>query len=825
MVHQTGFAKPTFEQAFDSHNAVKLLINPKTGEIEKANNAAAEFYGYPLNVLESMKIQDINLLSKEQVAAERQLAKEQNRNFFIFRHETAKGEIKTVEVHSSPIEFDGKVHLYSIIHDISEKRQMADDLWHYQNQLEEMLDLQSQALKTQNQIIIALLSLTLVAAAYFLWKQRKLLLAQREISAIAEDERKKLDDVIWATSAGVWEWDIQTGGGTINARFAEMLGYSFEELTPYSFEKWKAMSHPDDFTKTEEKLEQHFKGETEDYDCELRMKHKDGHWVWIYDHGKVVEWSKDNKPVRMAGIHTDITARKEVEFDLQELQSEIQKSNNRLELAEEIAQIGHWSFNVKNGVVKWSDGLFKIFKRERVENLDYQTFTQWIHPNYRQYHDDVMAQMLLLQPEETIDDFRYQLVTPDGEVRWVEVYLQTIFDDLDKPKYFFGTVHDITEQKDAERVLKEATALAEQANKAKSDFLANMSHELRTPMMGIRGVLDLLREKQIVVDHSEGLLEDLDVSSRTLMALLNDILDLSKIEAGMLVLDAQAVQPNLVLGDTASLFESVASKKGLQIIREFDESLEQTFLLDEVRLRQIVSNLLSNALKFTPAGSVMIKGQVQDEKLHLAIIDTGIGVSEEQQETIFNRFEQADDSTTRRFGGTGLGLAITDHLVKLMGGTIKLESLPGEGCTFIVEIPAPECSASDKHIMPDAIHLPPLKVLLAEDNKINQKVVKSILEKNSHIVTAVNDGQQAVDAFAKGAFDFILMDMQMPVMDGMEATSKIRMMDAEIPILAFTADAVEANHANYVDAGVNAVVTKPITYEKLTFAIHEVLDT
>ncbi|MHA7777749.1 diguanylate cyclase domain-containing protein [Roseibium sp. M-1] len=308
-----------YDQVFVNHSAAMMLIEPDTGKIIDANTAAATFYGYDRDRLRAMAIQDINLLTPEQVRAERQLAKSENRNFFIFRHRRADGTARTVEVHSTPLIFQGQQALLSVIHDISADLQRQEELSHYKTRLEEMVDLKSaqlsEAYQARNKWMLALvatLGLSLVVV-FFLFLERNG--AHKRLRS----SEQRLREIIFGTNVGTWEWNVQTGGAAYNERWAEIVGYTLEELQPVSTETWRKLAHPDDVKLSEAKLKAVFSREKEAYDCEIRMNHKDGRWIWVLDRGRVVEWTKDGKPLRMSGTHTDITLLKSTEEKVRRL--------------------------------------------------------------------------------------------------------------------------------------------------------------------------------------------------------------------------------------------------------------------------------------------------------------------------------------------------------------------------------------------------------------------------------------------------------------------------------------------------------------------------
>jgi signal transduction histidine kinase len=377
-----------------------------------------------------------------------------------------------------------------------------------------------------------------------------------------------------------------------------------------------------------------------------------------------------------------------------------------------------------------------------------------------------------------------------------------------------------------------AKSVAEQASRAKSEFLANMSHEIRTPMNGIIGMTDLALMTPLT-DTQREYLQTVRDSAQTLLVIINDILDFSKIEAGKLEITAVDFSLRTLLGDTLKPMSVRAEEKKLRLTVDVAADVPDDLVGDPVRLRQVLVNLVSNALKFTDQGEILVRVVHDMEStpghaaLHFSVVDTGIGIPEDKQVAIFQAFTQADGSTTRLYGGTGLGLSISWKLVSLMGGQIQVESTPGRGSAFYFSITLPLASAPVVPKLAAPLVVPgvdsrPLRVLVAEDNVVNRKLAEHLLRRRGHEPIMVVNGREAVHALEEESIDVVLMDLQMPEMDGFEATAAIRARErstgARVPIVALTAHAMEGDRQRCLDADMDGYVSKPIDAANL-FAV------
>lgn len=518
--------------------------------------------------------------------------------------------------------------------------------------------------------------------------------------------------------------------------------------------------------------------------------------------------------------------------ELRKAASLLRESEERLQFASSAADTGTWHWDLVTKELIWSDKCKELFGYSPDFTMTYEAFLQSAHEEDRQgIHEAV--QKALQEKTEYLVEMRVKL--SDGRLRWVMSKGRGFYDEEGTPVGMHGIAMDITERKKYEQELLQARIAAEAANRAKSQFLANMSHELRTPMHGILGVLQLLLHNHVgpLAPQQRDLLVQADKSAHALLRVISDILDHSKIEEGQLPIEEKRFSLRECISDAVELSSAEAQGKGLELTTTIAEGVPDNVIGDFLRLRQVLINVVGNAVKFTEHGKVEVhavagsKTSTGKREFIITITDTGVGIPTEKQHLIFRSFTQADDSDTRRYGGTGLGLTISRHIVEMMGGTVSFRSTEGIGSSFSFTVPLGEtgergdvtsAAESSAYI---AIEEPPeagARILVAEDDELSSALLKEILLMRGLRMTLARTGQEAVEMWENGNYDLIIMDVQMPRMNGITATQIIREKEkargGHIPIVAMTAHAFKEDRDRCLAAGMDGYLTKPLDFEE-----------
>ncbi|QPB82052.1 PAS domain S-box protein [Pseudoalteromonas rubra] len=638
--------------------------------------------------------------------------------------------------------------------------------------------------------------------------------ASMQIETLLEQERQKFAEFVDLAPIGIAINYLEDGRfDYINAEFSRFTGYSVDELNQMDYWQLTPKKYADQEAKQLADM-----AETGRYGpYQKEYIHKLGHTLPVLLSGILITdvtgqdfiWS----------VVQDISKQKEVEEQIRAAKEKADVSAFRMQLANDSAGIGVWEWDLLTNALVWDDWMYRLYGiSEETFSGAYEAWENSVHP------DDIASARALLESAIAgtgYYDTEFRVVHPDGRIRTMKATAEVIRNEQNQAVKVIGVNYDITEKVTAMKTMIKAKQEAENAAKAKSDFLANMSHEIRTPMNAILGGLQLLDQARLESDLKV-ILDNAAFSAQSLLTVINDILDYSKIESNQLTLEQAPFSLIDVLDSVKYDLDSIVSKKGIELIVSIESSFTDGWLGDLVRVKQVLLNLISNAVKFTDQGCVKVivscTEQNNQQALCIDVIDSGIGMSVEAQQRIFERFAQADSSTTRKYGGTGLGMSITLSLVKLMNGSLDLISKEGEGTQIKVVLPLEKTVLKSSGQKSESLSPPDLTgkhILVAEDNKINQMLIKAILKSTQAALTIVENGTQAVDAVLHTHFDLILMDIHMPEMDGNEAQRQISKSHADMPVIALTANVMTEDVKGYLAQGFVAHVGKPIDMNNL----------
>jgi hypothetical protein len=534
-----------------------------------------------------------------------------------------------------------------------------------------------------------------------------------------QESKKSLDMALKGSRAGTWEWNMQTGEVIYNRRWAEIIGYTLEELEPLNITILKNLSHPEDLKRSDELLQKLFKGEIDFYECEVRLKHKNGNWVWIMDRGMVIEQDKNGNPMRMAGTHIEINRQKQVEQELKEqIEQKLAINKKYLEQNKELSE-----------------------SLERIQSINQE--------------------------------------------------------------------------------LMKAKEKAEESDRLKSAFLANMSHEIRTPMNGILGFAALLNKPDLKGDKQLEYIHLIQQSGTRMLNIINELIDISKIEAGQLDIRLENTDIVDLLHGLYLFYKPEAEKRGLSLLYSSSlEGNENHIVTDKTKLYEILSNLITNALKYTEKGRIDFGCLRVGDTVEFFVRDTGIGISPDYHEKIFERFRQVNIDNPSAKEGSGLGLTISRAYVEKLGGKISVRSKLGEGSVFTFTLPYHKPISLKQPQKTDPVtfgsDFGKITMLVADDDDIGFLYLHELLFLNNVIVLRARDGNNAVELCRKYTeIKMVFMDIKMPVMNGLEAIRQIRQFRRDLPIILQTAYASTENKEEALKAGGNEYLSKPIRQEDL----------
>lgn len=620
---------------------------------------------------------------------------------------------------------------------------------------------------------------------------------------------------------GVWEFNFLTGEIYFSTGYKKMLGYTDTNFKNDVFE-WLNKIHPDDLEEIKATDKLYEKGKISHHKREYRIKNIEGKYIWVLDRGMVISRTDEGKPLRIIGIHTNITERKEIE-------EKLFLNEKRYRDLFNYSQALICTHDLTGTILTVNPALCEVLGYHSNEMVG-KKLQAFIPPkDVERFKPDYLDKIIA---EEKVNGL-FRVVQKNGNKLFLLYQNYKVKEEGLEP-YVIGFSQDITDRVKAENELLLAKKMTEEAARAKEIFLANMSHEIRTPMSGILGVAGLLAKTNLD-RQQKNYINLITESANNLLVIVNEVLDIEKIASGKLDFENVHFRISEKTATTLQSFQYKAEEKGLNL--HFKNDLPHDLIIqgDPYRLSQILNNLLSNAIKFTQEGKIIVTASLQKHNNEKVIIDfmvkdTGIGIPDNRLSVIFDPFVQASSDTTRKYGGTGLGLSICKNLVELQGGKISVSSKENEGTAFNFSIPYSKGSADllaeDTKIEVNFNAIGKKKILVAEDVELNQFLARHILEGWGFLVDIANNGNEAVDLASQKNYDLILMDIQMPEMDGITATEKIRKLNADIsaiPIIALTANALKGDNQRYLNAGMNDYITKPYTEERLFKVISKFL--
>lgn len=646
----------------------------------------------------------------------------------------------------------------------------------------------------------------------------------------AEEEAKRLSQrlsmAMEIAEIGMWEYDLSAGILRVGESLVRALGYGPREMeAPLTF--WEERIHPDDRAEHDAARSAHFLGETDRYEATFRMRDAGGEWRWFHSIGRVGKRDASATPVSIVGTFQNVTAIKQAE-----LARALSEERFR-DLVENIREI-FWISEPNHTMPYVSPHFEQTFRMESEELAkDSRAFLKRVHPEDRPCVEAAIERLWTNQKEY---DEKYRIVLPDGEIRWIHAQAFPVYGEDGSIIRVVGVADDVTAMETLNRKLKQAKDAAEQASRAKSNFIANMSHEIRTPLTGMLALLQLLAHTELDAEQQE-FVALAKSSGASLLEIINDVLDISRIEAGRVNLAHAEFSLRELTESVVSLFQPLVRQRGVDLRSRFDDAVPTRLIGDSGRIKQILFNLIGNAVKFTRTGHVTIsatQGRRYDGGRHtvvLEICDTGPGIPEDKLSAIFESFTQIVEPADAKNVGTGLGLAIVKNLTDLMGGAVEVESTVGAGSTFRVRLPlesVPETAASRGSGAPArGSGGGPLRTLVAEDDPVNQKALRRMLEILGHKPICASSGTEALDLLQHQDVDVLLLDIRMPGLNGCEVAERIRhgaLGDdlCDLPIIAVTASAMQEEQKRILSTGVNEFLTKPFTLEELRTVLERV---
>jgi PAS domain S-box-containing protein len=624
------------------------------------------------------------------------------------------------------------------------------------------------------------------------------------ISALRESE-EKLRMVTSGTQLGLWEWDLDNKDFLIDETGSLMLGYTPQELWGYDT-LYTDLIHVDDIEHVQKNLKKYWQKSNHLFTSEYRLRMKNGRYKWVSCIGVASEYNNEGKVSKMIGFNQDISLRKKAESDLRD-------SENKFRRIFEIENDSLFLADSKTGeILETNDAATQLYGYSRKELL---------HRNFME---------LSSNPKNLVSQISEKIVRVDSEIAvkkdgtFCPVEISFAYFTWKNKQVFLAAVRNVSERQQGEQELRDAKEKAEESDRLKSAFLANMSHEIRTPLNAIVGFSRLLARKNYDQDKRKIFIDDIQSNSNQLLTIINDILDISKIESGQFILGPTKVCINKLLQEVHDSMQIQIKDK--DIVLHCEKPLSDavvTIIVDEVRLKQVLGNLLHNAIKFTEEGYINFGYKtIKNNEILFFVKDTGIGIAPEKHHIIFEHFRQEDDTTTRKYGGTGLGLSISKKLIELMGGNIWVESVKNKGAQFFVTIPYSSTQHEKTEITPknseaeNNATFNGEKILVVDDHTSSFVFISEMLEEQNVKVMQAKSGEQAIKMCNKNSeIQLVLMDIQMSGLNGVDAMQQIKRISPQIPIVAQTAFAQKGDRERFMEQGFDDYITKPLDEREL----------
>jgi PAS domain S-box-containing protein len=670
------------------------------------------------------------------------------------------------------------------------------------------------------------------------------------------NSEERLGLAIEATDQGLWDTDLKNNTRYFSPRCFSILGYKPGEI-PFISETFFSHVHPDEKEFLLEKMNSFSDPDKSLIRVEFRVRHKTGKTVWVLSRGKCVERNEKGIATRMVGTYTDITERKTFELTLKQKNEELQAAEEELRITNDELLLLNEKQEVQNRELKETYEKLKASEENFKQLAENIVDIFWLREGQKLvYLSSAFEKVTGIMREEAIKDpdgilaiihpgdnhvrsffgdpdifendgfitDQFRILKPDGSIRWIWSRIFPVYNREGKLYRMAGIASDITLQKNLESELRTAKDKAQESDRLKSTFLANISHEIRTPMNGIIGFAGLLTHTAINDESRSRYIEIINKSSDQLLHIIDDLIDISKIEANQVQVVCNPCNINSLLDEIHIVYSRelmLAEKKQIELIPIYALNNENSSIMtDELRLRQIIGNLMSNAVKFTEKGTIRF-GYEMEAKDHIKFFveDSGIGIDPSKSEMVFQPFRQVDEGDARKFGGAGLGLSISLGFIKMLQGRMWHESTPGKGTSFYFTLPYLSAGIHEHPVESPQEKKGPVwsdrRILIVEDDDMNFEYLQAILESTSIFIDRAKDGVQAVDACKKEKFDMVLMDIRIPKLDGLQATRKIRESGLKIPVIAQTAFAMASDKDKCLDAGCNDYIAKPVNKDAL----------